>query len=94
MQMTDPLEKKLDRVLPDDAEGRKLRKKFKLGLNATWRDAVTEARLRKMLDTSSVYEDFTDRVEGRAADRLVVSGPENKDITIHVVTEESPTNKE
>jgi hypothetical protein len=67
-------------------EGELIRKSMHLPENATWGDAAVRRLMRECIKGSvAALREFADRIEGKAPERLEITGPERKEITIRLI---------
>lgn len=83
---TDRMYQKSETLLALSKWGEKKRKELELPLTATWADAAIEELNRKAAngDIQAIKEQ-ADRIEGKAPERLEISGPEKKEITVRII---------
>ncbi|HYM35169.1 MAG TPA: hypothetical protein VET48_07195 [Steroidobacteraceae bacterium] len=75
-------------LLKESEEGEKIRKALRLPETATWADASIRELMKKAAagDISAIKE-MADRIEGKAPERLEITGPERKVITLRLIHE-------
>ena len=76
------LEKLLDQLLPDNAEGKRLRKCYGLRKSDTWAMAIAAAAIRRAVRSTETASQICDRVEGKVTQRLELSAPQIIRITV------------
>jgi uncharacterized protein DUF5681 len=81
--LTEALWTQLERRIPDDAEGKKLRKKFHLSAKATWLDVVACALVRRAIDDNAAAAELGNRLEGKPTQAIEVSTPRDIRIVVH-----------
>jgi hypothetical protein len=73
----------------EDPLPEKIRKKFKLEEGATWGDALALRQFSEavMKGSTAAAKEIREAIEGKSPQRLEISGPERKEITIRVIYE-------
>lgn len=75
-----------EELLSSSPEGEQFRKVLRLGPEATWADAAVRRLMREaMKGNIQAIKELADRIEGKSPERLEISGPERKEITIRIV---------
>jgi hypothetical protein len=84
---TDRMYELTEQLLNQTPEGRKIQKKFNLPEGSTWGDAAVRRLMMEAVDGGSIpaVKEMADRIEGKAPERLEISGPEKKEITIRII---------
>jgi len=92
--LTDRMFGRVEELLSDSAEGEALRKKLKLSPAATWGDAfICQLSREVMKGNVGAFKEFGDRIEGKSPERLEISGPEKKEISIRIIHDREPRPK-
>jgi hypothetical protein len=83
---TDRMFAQSEELLIKTQAGRAILKKLKLPESATWADAsVWKLILKAAAGEISAIKEMADRIEGKAPERLEISGPERKQVTIRLI---------
>ena len=83
---TDRMFERSEMLLASTEEGEQIRKALQLPKEATFADAAVLTLMRKAIkgDVGAIKE-MADRIEGKAPERLEITGPDRKEITIRLL---------
>jgi hypothetical protein len=75
-----------EELLEATEEGKKICEALKLPEDATWADAAVRRLMREALKGNiAAIKEMADRIEGKAPERLEITGPERKEIVIRLI---------
>jgi hypothetical protein len=85
LAVSSALEELLLEPLPNDREGKRIRRRYHLPEGSTWADAVAASLIRRAMRSNAAIAEIFDRIEGKARQRVELQAAE--DITITVIHE-------
>jgi hypothetical protein len=80
--LADCYEHLLETIIPHDAEGKKLRRKFHLPPSARWKHAIAAGMVRRAIESTEAAQQIANRVEGKVTQSVAIDRPLDFHITV------------